>query len=780
MGRKQHTQRFVASIATFAVLILGCLLMPLSLVAQPTLELVAHNVTQRCPEAGKSYSAKIKINGGDPVAGTPPFFRYLVTDDGVTEVSESNAEGEVNQGEEKEFPLVRGKSLLWIFDKESKAYPFQLADYIKDGGGNLLPIPATVVLKPENVVLDSVLCHGGSSGIISLREAGKDVRYILFQSEEGSDPTVQTPTDVVKGVSGKGVFKGLIAGVYKLWVEDANQCLYHYDRLFTLHEPEAGDFDAAFVGVEKVKCPGDLVERVSLSLRGGSGKFLRFSWLYTDVVGQHQDTMVTTQPVLDSVAPGDWSVSMIDSKGCEFTKALTVPGVRGYALKIPPTVIEPAACQLYNENEEISRGKISNITIEGGASSSNRRYVWGEVPEVVRELTGQTVNVGSATPYELPHGDYQILIAEGGCQTKFHFNMPYNDTNQPTLELVGIPPIVCYGAEISFRMNLTKATLFKNDPKYTFTVLHDLDGDKEVRGRVIDLGGYSYRLESHVYDRTSVGVAGVSTSGCIVFDRREIRVIPPASFDYDPNVSHAGVLFNGKVIDSVRSRNLGKDGEVIKYKDSLALGVLEGTTTEVGFLVAGGGDYKVVLDIRPDGILIPSRTGKAYLYDLHLPTDAFTNEKYKVVTVSRNGYTYDFLRLNTNLIYTVQNSKQTCINDRYLYIRLVDKLRIPNVFTPNGDGVNDRWLYNGDETNVNLYSHLQDLLPNLEVEVFTRTGVSVWYAKGAGIGKGWDGTQGGKGGAALPTGTYYYVIRFNAPGGGKKWKPISGSVTIVR
>ncbi len=780
MSRREREQRFVQSIAPFAVLLLGYLFMTSPLFAQPTLELVSHNIAQRCPEAGKEYSAKIKVSGGNPLDGTPPYFRYLVTADDVTEVNPSTATGELSQGVEKEIPLVRGKSLLWICDKEEKAYPFQLASLLKDGSGNLLPIPVAVNLDAKNVLLDSVLCHGEASGIISVREPGKDVRYALFQTEEGSDPKVQAPKDVLKGVSGNGVFKGVIAGVYKLWVEDANQCLYHYDQLFTLYEPEALDFNAVFVGAEKVKCPGDLVERVNLELRGGSGKYLRFSWQHTDAAGIQQKNSITTQPGLDSVAPGSWKVNVIDSKGCEFHKELTVPGIRGYALKRPPTVIEPAACQLYNENEEISRGKITNITIEGGASP-NRRYLWGEVPEVVKELTGQTVNVGSATPYELPHGDYQIIISESGCQTKFSFNMPYDDSNQPTLRLVGIPPLVCYGAEISFRMNLTKATLFKNEPKYSFTVLHDLDGDKEVRGKVINLGGNSYRLESHIYDRTSVAVSGVSTSGCIVFDRREIRVIPPASFAYDTNVSHAGILFNGKVIDSVRSRNLGQEGEVIKYKDSLALGVLEGTTTDVGFLVSGGGDYKVVLDIRPEGVLIPSRTGKAYLYELRLPDDAFENEeKYKVVTVSRNGYTYDFLRLSANLIYTAQNSKQTCVNDKYFYIRLVDRLRIPNVFTPNGDGVNDRWLYNGDEVNANLYSRLQDLLPNLEVEVFTRAGVSIWYAKGGSIGKGWDGTAGGKGGTELPTGTYYYVIRFNAPGGGKKWKPISGSVTIVR
>lgn len=783
MNKRRPKQHFVYRIVVFTMLLCLCLGRGGQTVAQPTLQLISHNVTERCPEVGKHYAATVKINGGEPFTSAtdpaaPPYFYYAITRDEVTEVDKNSIAAELPQGTEKEFELKRGVSLLWIFDKNYTAYSFQLADYIKDGSGNLLSIPEVVEPNMNNVVVDSVLCNGGHSGIISVREPGNNVRYILFETQEGSDPKVQAPTDVVKGVNGKGVFKGLAAGIYKLWVEDANQCISSYPSLLTMYEPEQGTVDKTFKGEEKLRCPGDLVEQVKLTPKGGSGKFLRYTWKYSDVAGMAHPAVVTTKPTLDSVMPGNWTVTVIDSKGCEFTESMLVPGIPGYALKIPPTVIEPAACERYNENEEISKGKISNITIVGGKTES-RNYVWGEVPAVVKELTGQKVNVGSATPYELPHGDYQILISEGGCVTNFSFNMPYDDTDQPKMEMVGIPPVVCYGTEVKFRLNLKNASLLKTNglTKYVFRVLHDLDGEKVVTGRVLGMGDrINHRIESRIYDRTSVAVSGISQKGCIVSDIKEIRVIPPVSFAYDVNVSHAGLLFNGKTIDSVRSRNLGKEDQLIRYKDSLALGVLEGTKTEVGFLIAGEAD-RVTLDIRPTGILTPSRSGKAYLYDLRLPEDVFTNELYKVVTVSRNGYTYDFLRLSTNLIYTMQKEKQTCVTERYIYIRLVDKLRIPNVFTPNGDGINDRWLYNGDETNVNLYSHLQDLLPNLEVEVFTRAGVSVWYAKGNGIGQGWDGTHAS---TPLPTGTYYYVIRFNASGGGKKWKPVSGSVTIVR
>jgi len=86
-------------------------------------------------------------------------------------------------------------------------------------------------------------------------------------------------------------------------------------------------------------------------------------------------------------------------------------------------------------------------------------------------------------------------------------------------------------------------------------------------------------------------------------------------------------------------------------------------------------------------------------------------------------------------------------------------LFIPNTFTPNGDGVNDKW----EITALNAY-------PDCTVEIFNRYGQNVYSSIGYGIP--WNGTYKG---AALPTGTYYYIIDLKEGS-----KLLSGFVAIVR
>ena len=765
----------------FIEVMLGLFCISTVLHAQPTVTVTGHNISSKCPASGVSYQAQVKVTGGTPFSSSlsPAFYRYDITDDSAPAPNAGKFEIEANVP--KTISLIRGASKLWIFDNSpTSPTEVQLANLLKDNGGNPVPIPQEVQLDPSHVQVSDLLCPGGTTGIIAARESGAAVRYILLSTQAGSNPEVQEAGDVVKAVNGNGVFEGLSAGFYKVWVENADQCLFRYKQLFEVKD--ATPWAATFVakGEEKALCPGNKVDQVRIDVTGASGRYLRFTWRFRDIAGNELLPIVTTRNTLDSVAPGDWKVDVVDDRGCEHTFSHTVNGSRNYAIKKPPTVITPAPCALYNENEELSRGQLINLTIEGGNTGS-KRFTWLKVPEQVRELEGELVNVESATPYNLPHGEYTILIQQGGCNTHFTFEMPYDEANQPKLELLNIPPVVCYGHELEFSLALTRAALLKGDPKYDFLVYHNLDGDKKVSGRVFvkDPAKRLFRVESHIYDRSLITVSGKSVSGCLVSDSRQVQVIPPVSIAYDQNVSHAGVLYNGKVIDRKRSYNIGQPNEKLYYYDSIALGILEGTQTEVGFQITGGKGQRLSIDILPSGIFTPSRTGKAFLYDLQLPTDVFQNPSYEIRTVSKDGYTYDFLRTTARVAVTRADINQTCYSEQDIYIRLIDRLRIPNVFTPNGDGINDRWLYNGDPININLYSHLQDLLPNIEVEVFTRAGVSVWYAKGAGIGQGWDGNVKGTE-EPLPVGTYYYVIRFNAPGGGKKWKPVSGSVTIVR
>lgn len=75
-------------------------------------------------------------------------------------------------------------------------------------------------------------------------------------------------------------------------------------------------------------------------------------------------------------------------------------------------------------------------------------------------------------------------------------------------------------------------------------------------------------------------------------------------------------------------------------------------------------------------------------------------------------------------------------------VKVYRKIKAPNVFTPNGDGIHDTWEIPG-----------LDSYPGARLELFTRAGQSVFSARD--YAGGWDGRRNGK---PLPAGTYYYVI----------------------
>ena len=92
---------------------------------------------------------------------------------------------------------------------------------------------------------------------------------------------------------------------------------------------------------------------------------------------------------------------------------------------------------------------------------------------------------------------------------------------------------------------------------------------------------------------------------------------------------------------------------------------------------------------------------------------------------------------------------------------IVDYKLVPNnLLTPNGDGVNDKWVI----PNIDMY-------PDNEVMVYDKAGRAVFAKRG--YNNEWDGTVNGK---LLKEDAYFYVIKFNKDGA----LPIRGYVSIVR
>lgn len=113
-----------------------------------------------------------------------------------------------------------------------------------------------------------------------------------------------------------------------------------------------------------------------------------------------------------------------------------------------------------------------------------------------------------------------------------------------------------------------------------------------------------------------------------------------------------------------------------------------------------------------------------------------------------------------------------CTNSDEITVSAADysNLRIPAAFTPNGDGVNDTWLFPApDGIQQTLWVYLNDV----DVKVFNRWGKLVW--KSEGMFRPWDGK--GLNGNPLPMDSYHYIISINVDGKSFTYK---GSVTIVR
>jgi gliding motility-associated-like protein len=95
-----------------------------------------------------------------------------------------------------------------------------------------------------------------------------------------------------------------------------------------------------------------------------------------------------------------------------------------------------------------------------------------------------------------------------------------------------------------------------------------------------------------------------------------------------------------------------------------------------------------------------------------------------------------------------------------ILVKVFKELKIPNAFSPNGDGRNDTWRIPGLEEYHNAI-----------VQVFNRWGQVVF--KSVGYSVPWNGTMNGN---KMPAGAYYYVIKPGDNGYGV----LSGMVMIVR
>ena len=149
-------------------------------------------------------------------------------------------------------------------------------------------------------------------------------------------------------------------------------------------------------------------------------------------------------------------------------------------------------------------------------------------------------------------------------------------------------------------------------------------------------------------------------------------------------------------------------------------------------------------------VLQPVVTGNDMIYNW-TPNLYFTGSN-TVLNPTINGV--------DDITYTLTvTARGNCAKSDQVFIKVLKYPIIPNIFSPNGDGVHDRWEL----------PYLESY-PGCTIDVVNRYGQLVF--RSVGYATPWDGKVNGK---EVPVGTYYYVID---PKNGRK--KITGYVDIIR
>jgi gliding motility-associated-like protein len=214
----------------------------------------------------------------------------------------------------------------------------------------------------------------------------------------------------------------------------------------------------------------------------------------------------------------------------------------------------------------------------------------------------------------------------------------------------------------------------------------------------------------------------------------------------------SGTAFSSAGVFDPAQTNLTRDSGTYKvsYKYTTDKGCMDTASSSITVwkVTADAGADVTVLEGN-SASLHPIVTGTSTSYQ-------WTPDKW----LNSNTALYAVAQPLDNITYTLKvTGKAGCTASDTVAVKVLKQPLIPNVFSPNGDGINDTW-----------YITYLDVYPQSTVQVYNRYGAMVFNCHGTY--KPWDGTFQGK---PVPVGVYYYIV--DAGSGRSR---TSGWVTVLR
>ena len=643
------------------------------------------------------------------------------------------------------------------------------------------------IVDPPPIVIDSlkdtkISCNGAGDGSLSIYVSGGVRPYEYSVDNQGT-------------WSPDSLFTGLTPATYEIYLRDANLCVV-YVGSYVMTDPPLLALSVTTTDI--TGCSGDTTGAIDAIGSGGTGN-LEYSF-----------DGLTFQPtgVFNNLSAGPYSIYLRDEAGCLLT--------------VPVNINEPAPVMATITKTDATYGNLGSIlitnttggtppyqyTIEGDTGTFTSDTVYFDLEAdtyhvIIRDLNSCTyeemvdildvppldviVNITHVSCYGEADGTIEFVPqdAEGSVEYSIDSGMNFVSTglfeNLPgnsTYYLVAIDEMgkvftsvvtITEPSEIILNQNISPANC--NALSETGAIEITVSGGS---------GAYTYLWSdgSTEEDRYNI-VAGNyileirDTDNCTLTESMVVNsfVIVDAYAGEDTTICHGESIQLNALGGHIPAWNPSPFIPDTTIANPVTLGITESTTfvltisEETSPYNCYNRDSITVtlypltgIDATEDTFIISGSSAQ-----LEATGGPFYDYRWEPATGLDNSTSPNTLATPfESIIYYVYGTNEFgCEEVDSVFIEVIEDLQVYNVFSPNGDGVNEYFEIENSER-----------FPGMLVEIYSRWGDQLYSSVGYDGGRRWDGTARGK---DAPVGTYYYVI---IPYSGAK--AITGNVTIIR
>ncbi|WP_370407838.1 T9SS type B sorting domain-containing protein [Tenacibaculum dicentrarchi] len=597
--------------------------------------------------------------------------------------------------------------------------------------------PNKVIISSVNITED-ITCENNSTASVEVTAGGGKAPYEF--STDGINYTASASTTYT--------FTGLNSGLNTFYVKDTEQCVTTTTATIAEYVPLEATLN---VVSGFITCKNDSNGVLSATVTGGFGNYeyqlLAGNGVAITGVWQISNTF-------SGLTPATYKIKVRSTN--RFGKVCEMETIKDHEIKEPEALIPDVKV---TQHVTCNGGNTGVITASATGGTKHYEYNIVSDPGSLEYPANKFVQDGEFT--NLKAGTYYVTVKDvRGC-TQAAIEVTVKQPNNIDITAVAITQQVCiYDATPTITVNVTGGTQpyyisINNDELLVPYSLNQITLGKDEG---IEAG-----------KKYSISVRG-KDKGCSVATLAIQETTAAISLDVE--------AFSNYTCDS---GNFIKAFVADKYKDDVIFTLDNGinaplTNTTGEFIdVAPGDAYKVTATHNASSCTETS-TDEFDIQDIQaLAMTIDDSQKNKLIANVNFGlppynFTLDGVDYGQDNEFTILQTKEyeikvtdargceviLLVTGRYVSISVL------NLFTPDGDGINDFWY----PLEVENYH-------NIKVYIYDRYARKIQNYQG--LTQGWDGTYQGK---PLPAGDYWYTIYYNELSGEEK--KLMGHFTLYR